>query len=226
LSEPRLALASCSLCRGQRARCRKSPSWPAGYRRRAPVNADHASTGSMRSRARLSRYALVPEGKARSGAYAGGHRSQAVAERARIPTEPHGSSQARPTCSPLSSPTTPDAACALAGAGATCSLLPVHHRSASPLDRSRAAMNHIEINWTACAAHGMCAELLPERITLDDWGYPIIDERPIPPELEALARRAVATCPTFALRATRRRLPRRSLRSSPARISPAPRDPQ
>jgi ferredoxin len=45
----------------------------------------------------------------------------------------------------------------------------------------------------------MCAELLPERITLDDWGYPIIDDQPIPPELEAHARRAANACPTFAL---------------------------
>jgi ferredoxin len=58
---------------------------------------------------------------------------------------------------------------------------------------------HLQVNWIACEAHGMCAELLPERITLDDWGYPIIDERPIPPELEAHARRAVDACPTLAL---------------------------
>jgi ferredoxin len=59
--------------------------------------------------------------------------------------------------------------------------------------------SRLRVNWIACEAHGMCAELLPERITLDDWGYPIIDERPIPPELEAHARRAVDTCPTMAL---------------------------
>jgi len=57
----------------------------------------------------------------------------------------------------------------------------------------------LRVNWIACEAHGMCAELLPERITLDDWGYPIIDQRPIPPELEAHARRAVGACPTLAL---------------------------
>jgi ferredoxin len=41
--------------------------------------------------------------------------------------------------------------------------------------------------------------VFPERITLDDWGYPIIDKRPIPPSLEGHARRAVAVCPTLAL---------------------------
>jgi ferredoxin len=51
----------------------------------------------------------------------------------------------------------------------------------------------------ACAGHGLCAELFPEGIALDDWGYPIIDDRPIPLHLEAHARRAVSACPTLAL---------------------------
>jgi ferredoxin len=51
-----------------------------------------------------------------------------------------------------------------------------------------------------CDAHGICAELLPELIQLDDWGYPLISAEPIPPELEPHARRAVAACPTLALR--------------------------
>ena len=55
------------------------------------------------------------------------------------------------------------------------------------------------LNPIKCVGHGMCAELFPERITLDDWGYPIIDSKPIPPNLEDHARRAVAVCPTLAL---------------------------
>jgi ferredoxin len=55
------------------------------------------------------------------------------------------------------------------------------------------------LNPIKCVAHGMCAELFPERITLDDWGYPIIDPKPIPPSLEDHARRAVSVCPTLAL---------------------------
>ena len=55
------------------------------------------------------------------------------------------------------------------------------------------------LNPITCVAHGMCAELLPERITLDDWGYPIIDGKPIPASLEEHARRAAAACPTLAL---------------------------
>jgi len=57
----------------------------------------------------------------------------------------------------------------------------------------------IIVNPITCVGHGMCAELFPERITLDDWGYPIIDPKPIPPHLVEHARRAVAACPTLAL---------------------------
>jgi ferredoxin len=59
---------------------------------------------------------------------------------------------------------------------------------------------HIEIDPIKCEAHGLCAELLPERITLDEWGYPLIDQTPVPAALEDLARRAVNACPTLALR--------------------------
>jgi ferredoxin len=45
----------------------------------------------------------------------------------------------------------------------------------------------------------MCAELLPERITLDEWGYPLIDGRPLDGELVGHARRAAQACPTLAL---------------------------
>lgn len=57
----------------------------------------------------------------------------------------------------------------------------------------------VAVNPIACEAHGMCAELLPERITLDDWGYPLLDGRPLPADLLAHARRAAEACPTFAL---------------------------
>jgi ferredoxin len=63
----------------------------------------------------------------------------------------------------------------------------------------------LRVNPIACEAHGMCAELLPERISLDEWGYPILDERPLPPEAVALARRAAQACPTFALLVERER---------------------
>ncbi len=70
------------------------------------------------------------------------------------------------------------------------------------MSRSRITLR---LNPLMCVAHGLCAELFPERITLDDWGYPIIDRAPIPPELEAHARRAAAACPTLALLVERER---------------------
>ena len=50
-----------------------------------------------------------------------------------------------------------------------------------------------------CVGHGLCAELFPEWITLDDWGYPIIDPRPIPRHLRQHAERAIEACPPLAL---------------------------
>ncbi|HEY4828900.1 MAG TPA: ferredoxin [Solirubrobacteraceae bacterium] len=57
----------------------------------------------------------------------------------------------------------------------------------------------LRLNPITCEAHGLCAELLPELIRLDDWGYPILDESEVPPDLIGLARRAVDQCPTLAL---------------------------
>jgi ferredoxin len=57
----------------------------------------------------------------------------------------------------------------------------------------------LRVNPIACDAHGICAELFPERITLDAWGYPVIDGRPIEPELLQHARRAADACPRAAL---------------------------
>ena len=58
---------------------------------------------------------------------------------------------------------------------------------------------HLRVNPILCDAYGHCAELLPELIQLDEWGYPIIDARPIPQDLAREARRAVTSCPRLAL---------------------------
>ena len=57
----------------------------------------------------------------------------------------------------------------------------------------------LAIDRTRCDGSRLCAELLPERIRLDDWGYPIIAPGAIPPGLLQHARRAVAACPLLAL---------------------------
>lgn len=59
------------------------------------------------------------------------------------------------------------------------------------------------IDRIACDGFGMCAELLPELIDLDDWGYPIVAAGGVPGGLLDHARRAVAVCPVLALRLTR-----------------------
>ena len=57
----------------------------------------------------------------------------------------------------------------------------------------------LRVNPIKCEAEGICAELFPERIQLDDWGYPIIEEGDISDELMEHAQRAVAECPRLAL---------------------------
>ncbi len=57
----------------------------------------------------------------------------------------------------------------------------------------------ITIDPVACEAYGYCAELLPEAVSLDEWGYPIVDDRPLPPELLHLAQRAARDCPKRAI---------------------------
>ena len=57
----------------------------------------------------------------------------------------------------------------------------------------------LRVNPILCEGHGLCAELFPERISLDEWGYPVVDGQPLPRALDEHARRAVASCPVLAL---------------------------
>ena len=70
----------------------------------------------------------------------------------------------------------------------------------------------LEVDPIACDAHGLCAELLPELIDVDEWGYPILADRPVPNALLKHARRAVTACPTLALRLAGERTPERAPR--------------
>jgi ferredoxin len=69
----------------------------------------------------------------------------------------------------------------------------------SSMSRVNRMNRSLRVNPIACEAHGMCAELLPEMITADPWGYPIVAPGPVPEDLLPLARRAAAACPTLAL---------------------------
>ena len=63
----------------------------------------------------------------------------------------------------------------------------------------------LRVNPITCDAHGVCAELLPEFITLDPWGYPIVPRADLPPDLVEHAKLAAAACPTLALLIDRQR---------------------
>ncbi|GAA2498802.1 ferredoxin [Streptomyces longisporus] len=61
----------------------------------------------------------------------------------------------------------------------------------------------VGIDRIACDGYGLCAELLPELIELDEWGYPVVGSAPLTGEALGHARRAVAACPALALRLDR-----------------------
>jgi ferredoxin len=62
----------------------------------------------------------------------------------------------------------------------------------------------LHIDWTRCEGRGLCAELLPEVLTRDDWGYPLSRSGSREPVItlgqEKYARAAVKRCPRTALR--------------------------
>ena len=103
------------------------------------------------------------------------------AERARgVRRRDRGAPGARCRALPAGLPVGEDVALAAAsGSGA----------ASSGSRRDAVAMSQrIRVNPIACEAHGLCVELLPELIRLDDWGYPIIDDSRVPPELVGLAK--------------------------------------
>jgi len=62
------------------------------------------------------------------------------------------------------------------------------------------AARRIRVDWPACKANGVCAEVLPELVRLDEWGYPLVAVKPVPSAMAKQAERAVSECPTQALR--------------------------
>jgi ferredoxin len=55
------------------------------------------------------------------------------------------------------------------------------------------------IDPIACDGAGVCGELLPELISLDPWGFPIVHGDEIPPALLDLARKTEVSCPRLAI---------------------------
>jgi ferredoxin len=58
----------------------------------------------------------------------------------------------------------------------------------------------LRVDWPQCKAHGLCAEIAPEIIRLDEWGYPVFDPGAVDVDDIATARKAVQVCPNLALR--------------------------
>ena len=61
-------------------------------------------------------------------------------------------------------------------------------------------VTRLRVDFIACDGRGLCAEALPELVTLDDGGLPIVSGRPVPPRLLTDARETVRLCPKLALR--------------------------
>jgi ferredoxin len=62
-----------------------------------------------------------------------------------------------------------------------------------------AAGQRLRVDPIRCDGFGHCAELVPELIALDEWGYPMLADADVTPSTEADARRAVRLCPRLAL---------------------------
>jgi ferredoxin len=58
---------------------------------------------------------------------------------------------------------------------------------------------HIRIDWTRCDGHGLCAALLPNRIDLDEWGFPIVRNPIVGDPNDGDVRETAAACPALAL---------------------------
>jgi ferredoxin len=58
----------------------------------------------------------------------------------------------------------------------------------------------LQVDWIVCDGYGLCGDLLPDLIDLDEWRYPILDPAPVDRGRLHDAQRAVDCCPMKALR--------------------------
>ena len=65
-------------------------------------------------------------------------------------------------------------------------------------------MSRVHVDWTRCDGHGLCVDLLPELLTRDEWGFPVLHgDGEVSGPLAEHARRAEDLCPVLALRLVR-----------------------
>ncbi len=72
--------------------------------------------------------------------------------------------------------------------------------TAAPGNRQAPAGPRLRVDWPSCKAHGLCHEILPEAVHLDEWGYPVVEPGSLEERLVEVAKQAVKSCPTLALR--------------------------
>jgi ferredoxin len=71
--------------------------------------------------------------------------------------------------------------------------------------RDAAAGIRLRVDFIACDGRGLCAAALPELISLDDWGFPVVRDQVVSGRWLADAQAAVRACPKLALRLERGR---------------------
>ncbi|MGW3357193.1 NADH-ubiquinone oxidoreductase-F iron-sulfur binding region domain-containing protein [Streptomyces bungoensis] len=74
-------------------------------------------------------------------------------------------------------------------------------RGALPLPPAEGA--RLEVDWSRCTGHGLCAVLAPDLVRLGPHGYPTSTTVPVAPWQEHGARRLVSQCPALAVRLRR-----------------------
>ena len=55
------------------------------------------------------------------------------------------------------------------------------------------------VDWIRCDGYGLCGDLVPDLIELDEWRYPIVRQEAIAEDRSHDAQRAVDCCPRRAL---------------------------
>jgi ferredoxin len=61
----------------------------------------------------------------------------------------------------------------------------------------------LRVDWILCDGYGLCGDLAPDLIDLDEWRYPILRPVPVDSDLVDSAQRAVDCCPMKALKLER-----------------------
>ena len=57
----------------------------------------------------------------------------------------------------------------------------------------------LRVDWILCDGYGLCGDLVPDLIQLDEWRHPILPAGPLDPSALHDVQRAVDCCPMKAL---------------------------